>query len=199
MGKIMLTKFLGRYIDIYWYIRAYIDIYWLFVYWARMLYYFTVIRVLYDFRSHTAHTGPSLAIIPGCIFVNRLRVISFINLQKLYGNIFTFFFFNCVMLSLILEELGKPRLKEFSSAIETQRETEIREKDPEANVGPGNTRLDQKWSHNPHSREFRAFILREFHYIVFILIHRALRDYRRDGRRNGTMIYDLLRDISRRR
>lgn len=45
----MLTKFLGR------------DYTLLFVHWARMLYYFTVIRVLYDFRSHTAHAGPTLA------------------------------------------------------------------------------------------------------------------------------------------
>ena len=33
----------------------------MFVHWARMLYYFTVIRVLYDFQNHTAHTGSTLA------------------------------------------------------------------------------------------------------------------------------------------
>lgn len=59
---------------------------------------------------------------------------------------------------------------------------------PETNVGPGNTRLDQKRLHNPLSREFRAFILREFHYIVFILTHRALRlesSARSEHRENG--------------
>ena len=35
----------------------------MFVHWARMLYYFTVIRVLYDFQSHTAHAGSTLALV----------------------------------------------------------------------------------------------------------------------------------------